>query len=192
MERDWVCPTELDQDLTEMGRTLQIRSGGTRLKVFEDPDHPGQASFEILSSSERMQKTSMIAQLVDFLYDLQAAVIDHIVEPCLPILTEHKRGDQMFCGHPNYRGSPWRDWVLVDWGTDGKLPSRIWCFVQLLNMLTGTGRIQFGGVTLGRRMTCMRLSKWPNMMWIQMRPRNRICLYHCSWKWGRKLMMGSN
>ena len=80
--------TELDQDLTEMGRTLQIRSGGTRLKVFEDPDHPGQASFEILSSSERMQKTSMLAQLVDFLYDLQAAVIDHIVEPRLPILTE--------------------------------------------------------------------------------------------------------
>ena len=76
-------------------------------------------------------------------------MIDHIVEPRLPILTEHKRGDQMFRGHPNYRGSPWRDWVLVDWGADGKLPSRIWCFVQLSNMPTGTGRIKFGGVTLG-------------------------------------------
>ena len=119
------------------------------MKVFEDPNQPGQAAFEILSSSEKMQKTSIITQLVDFLYELQAAVIDHITESRLPILTEHKRGDQIFRGHPNYRGGPWRDWVLVDWGTDGKLPSRIWCFVQLSNMPTGSGRIKFGGVTLG-------------------------------------------
>ena len=48
-----------------------------------------------VNRAERMQKTSMIAQLVDFLYDLQAAVIDNIVKPCLPILTElHSSGDQ--------------------------------------------------------------------------------------------------
>ncbi len=142
--------TELGPELTEMGGdTLQIRSGGTRLKVFEDANQPGQAAFEILSSSDKMKKTSMISQLVDFLFDLQAAVIDHIIEPRLPILTEHKRGDQIFRGHPNYRGGPWRDWVVVDWGAHGHLPCRIWCYVRLSNMPTGRERIEFGGVTLG-------------------------------------------
>ena len=142
--------TDVDGELTEMGHTrLRIRTGGTRFQVFEDPDQPGKPAFKVLSSSKSVRRTSLIAQLVDFLYELQQLVGHYLTEPYLPILSEHKRGDQIFRGHPNFRSKPWRDWVMVDWGAHGHLPSRIWCFVQLSNMPTGRNRLQFGGVTLG-------------------------------------------
>jgi len=49
----------------------------------------------------------------------------------LPIFTEHKRLGQIFRGSPHYRGKPWRDWVMIDWGDDGILPAQIWCFLDL-------------------------------------------------------------
>jgi hypothetical protein len=47
-----------------------------------------------------------------------------------------------------FRGSVWRDWVVVDWGSGhGKLPNKIWGFVDL-SKLSNSRRINFGGVQL--------------------------------------------
>ncbi len=141
---------DLGEELTETRRArLQITTGGTRFQVFEDPEQPGKAAFKVHSSSKSIRRTALISQLVEFLYELQELVGEYLTEPYLPILSEHKRGDQIFRGHPNFRSKPWRDWVVVDWGAHGHLPSRIWCFVRLSNMPTGRHRLQFGGVTLG-------------------------------------------
>ena len=84
--------------------------------------------------------------MIDFLLSLQ----EKIAEPpyMMEIRTWHKRGDQVFRGHPNYRGKgPWKDWVWVNWGAaEGKLPCHIWCFVVLKNMPTGRFAINHGGI----------------------------------------------
>ena len=65
----------------------------------------------------------------------------------MKIRTMHKREEQIFRGHPNYRGTgSWKDWVWIDWGTQGKLPGHIWCFVDLEGLEVGGQRINHGGV----------------------------------------------
>ena len=87
--------------------------------------------------------------IVVFLNDLQNLVADFITEPFLPVMTMHKRGSQVFYGHPNFRSmGPWKDWVIIDWGAHSLLPSHIWCFVQLSNMPIGKQRLEFGGTYL--------------------------------------------
>ena len=77
---------------------------------------------------------------MDFLVDLQEKVSEHIPESELPIYTRHKRGDQIFHGHPNYNNKGhWRDWVIVDWGNK-ELLAHIHCFVELSNMPMGGKR----------------------------------------------------
>ena len=74
----------------------------------------------------------------------------HLVGGELVVYTEHKRGDSIFRGHPNYNGTGyWRDWALVDWGADeGVVPVHIWCFLQLPAMPKGRDRMEFGGIYL--------------------------------------------
>lgn len=51
--------------------------------------------------------------------------------------------------HPNYRGEgPWKDWAIVDWGPKwGKVPCKIWCFVELSQIPQAKG-LEFGGIKL--------------------------------------------
>ena len=66
----------------------------------------------------------------------------------LKIRTQHKRHGMIFRGNPFYRKTHWRDYVLVDYGPDGKLPSEIWCFVDLSEIKPGTVNIENGGTKL--------------------------------------------
>jgi hypothetical protein len=128
----------------------EIETGGTRIKIFEDPEQDGKPCFEFLSRSQTMNKGVWMQSVIDWLHELQVLVINYIPDPFLPILTQHKRGNHIFYGHPNFRSSgPWKDWVLIDWGTGwGVLPSHIWCFIGLQNMPIGKDRIEYGGITL--------------------------------------------
>ena len=89
-------------------------------------------------------------EIVIFLVELQKLVLKHIADKEIPIFTEHKRGETIFRGHPNYHGEgPWRDWVLIDWGRGwGTLPSHIWCFVDLSSFKSGSKSVEYGGVRL--------------------------------------------
>ena len=128
---------------------VETRTGGTRIHVFEDEENGGEPSFQFLSRSKTIHKGTWNIEIIAWLNELQNLVMEYTPGD-LPIYTEHKRGDQYFRGHPNYRSKDiWRDWVQVDWGPGyGVLPSHIWCFVELENMPSGRDRIEFGGVHL--------------------------------------------
>ena len=102
-----------------------------------------------------------IAEFLAKLQDLMAQTLEN-PEYELPICTEHKRGDLVFRGHPDYRGSgPWRDWAMINWGDPddggyGDLPCQIWCFVIIEGLSepddsdsdTEALRIKYGGIWL--------------------------------------------
>jgi hypothetical protein len=124
-------------------------TGGATIKVFEDDE--GIASFQIVSRSKFANETRWNQELVNFLWALQDLVSERLPQYSLPINTCHKRDDQIFRGHPNYRGGgPWKDWVWVNWGGgEGKLPCHIWCFVTLQDLPIGVGsRMEHGGIQL--------------------------------------------
>ena len=129
---------------------LRVATGGTRIKIIDDPDHEDGCTYKILGRSKRADETVWMSEVVVFLNELQKKVIDYIPDLYLPVLTAHKRGDNMFRAHPNFRGlGPWKDWALVDWGpSEGTLPCHIWCFVSVLQMPIGKQKIQHGGITL--------------------------------------------
>ncbi len=130
--------------------SLLIRTGGTRITVYEDEDNNNEPEFNIKGSSKHKEKTQWSYEIIIFLVELQKLVIKYIPQKELPILTEHKRGDIIFRGHPNFNGGgPWRDWVLIDWGSGwGTLPSHIWCFVDLSCFNSGSKSLEYGGVRL--------------------------------------------
>ena len=116
------------------GEVLHSEPMDAMMRVHTDEDS-GEASFEMISRSKFNDKTTMNAQCVNFLLDLQ----DELDSACLlpdnhlKIFTRIKRGGQSWRGHPNYRGlGPWRDWARVDFGQrEGQLPCHIWCFVVI-------------------------------------------------------------
>jgi hypothetical protein len=127
------------------------KTGGTRIKIYEDPDDNMEAAFAILGKSKKKDDTTMLQSVLDFLNELQNKVLPFIHDKELQVFTEHKRGDIIFRGHPNHRGDgPWKDWVRIDWGKGyGIQPSRIWCFVELQNMPKGRGEVlKHGGIDL--------------------------------------------
>ena len=129
---------------------LSISTDDSRIKVYFDEEE-GVNSFQLLSKSKFADKTMMNIHLLDFLIELQDKVIEHIPEQFLQIYTRHRRGKEIFHGHPNYRGNgPWKDWVIVDWGQrEGELCAHIQCFVVLAGLPSGRASIKHGGITLG-------------------------------------------
>jgi hypothetical protein len=67
--------------------------------------------------------------VLTFLEALQEKVNPWI--PKLEVRCEHQRHGHIFRGHTDYREKHWRDWILVDWGSDEPEPAVIWCFVVL-------------------------------------------------------------
>ena len=134
-----------EQSGTEDEDQMAVKTGGAAIRVWSD-EESGEPMFDLLSRSIFNAKTKWNIPLIQFLVDLQDK-IDHPSE-YLEICTWHKRGDQIFRGHPNYRGKGgWKDWVWINWGArEGKLPGHIWCFVVLRNMPTGADAISHGGI----------------------------------------------
>ena len=94
--------------------------------------------------SQALAKTHVEMDLIEFMVDLQTKVWADI--NCLKLFTLHRRNGMIFRGSACFRGSVWRDWVVVDWGRGyGKLPSRIWGFVDL-SRLRRNSRIEAGGI----------------------------------------------
>jgi len=133
-----------DQRMEEVSNDPEISTGETGIKVFKDIQ--GNTTFKMLTRSKFSGETTWIPDVIQFLFDLQVLIQAHAPNVSLPIYTRHTRDQQIFRGHPNYRGKgPWNDWAWVDWGSDGKFPCQIWCFVVLEGMPTGRNAINYGG-----------------------------------------------
>ena len=131
------------------GVPTHVHTGGTKIMIYEDSSNDDEPNFKVEGRSKGRKKSKWPAEIVHFLNDLQNEVIEHIPQSKLPILTEHQRDTVMWRGHPNFQGrGPWKDWALVDWGKHGVLPCRIWCFVDLTGLESGSRRIGFGGIHL--------------------------------------------
>ncbi|MEM7375605.1 MAG: hypothetical protein AAF587_43840 [Bacteroidota bacterium] len=146
-------PDDLDSDQGEAheeSRSKFTKTGGGRIVIYEDSDDDNKPAFKFKSRSSALHlgSTTLELGLIDFLFDLQKLVISYIPQKELPIYCKHKRDDVIWHAHPNYRGSgPWRDWAIVDWGPEGHLPCKIWCFVELNGLPKGK-LLKHGGVSL--------------------------------------------
>ena len=143
----------MEQDELPEEEEQEILTDGSKIRVFWDEE--GEESFQMLSRSHWAAHTRMNTDLLKFLVALQDKVSDRISQNELQIFTRHKRGKQIFRGHPNFMGQgAWRDWVLVDWGREwGKLPCHIACFVELDGNdwpTRGSSKIEHGGIVLGK------------------------------------------
>ena len=130
---------------------VETTNGGTRIRVFLDPNKNFRPNFRMLTRSKKMkEETEWDDEVQEFLCGLQTAAADYLPDRRLDIFTEHRRDGVMFRGHPNYRSlGEWRDWVVVDWGADGKEACHIWCYVELQGMPNGKRAIEHGGIKLG-------------------------------------------
>lgn len=102
----------------------------------------------VMLSAEKIEgkhrKVRVEEDLIDFLVDLQDQVEVHIGR--IQMKSVHKREGVIFRGHMTYRGSVWRDWVMVDWDGYGHIANRIWGFVDLTRLPNNSG-INYGGLS---------------------------------------------
>jgi hypothetical protein len=145
----------LDDDLTDatdpetddeetLGPADVFVTKGTRIMVFEN--EYGDVDIGVKSRMKDADSILWDEDVRDFLFELQELVSSYTNS--LRIMTEHHRNGQIFRAHPEYRQEgKWRDWVMVDWGEDGKLPAEIWCFVVLEGIDEDAG-LNFGGIDI--------------------------------------------
>ena len=121
-----------------------VETGDTQIWVGLSKED-GMPEFCLGGRSKFKKRTRWSNDLVQFLYDLQGLLSERLgQEHELQIFTSHKRGSQMWRGHPNYRGKGhWRDWAWVDYGVDGEFCCHIWCFVAVPR-IPGRGRLEYG------------------------------------------------
>jgi hypothetical protein len=120
------------------------KTGGRCFVVSTHPNSGRNFMYDPADKSNQLGNTHVELPFIEFLVDLQDRV--NLDIPQIKLLTLHRRNGIIFRGSASFRGSVWRDWVVVDWGSGyEKLPSRIWGFVDL-SMLRNNSRINFGGV----------------------------------------------
>jgi len=101
--------------------------------------------YDTVGIGGKCTKVWVKVDLINFLVDLQDCV--NLDIPRIALKSLHKRNGQLFRSHMRFRGSVWRDRVVVDWGAGyAKIPNKIWGFVDL-SKLRKNSRIKFGGIT---------------------------------------------
>ena len=120
------------------------KTGG---QCFVVETHPESGRNFMWDPSDKRGKGNNVhveIDLIEFMVDLQDKV--HFDIPRVKLSTLHRRNGQIFRGSACFRGSVWRDWVVVDWGRGyEKIPNKIWGFVDL-TQLRRNSRINIGGI----------------------------------------------
>lgn len=119
---------DLEQEKHDMlgGAKVAVNSGGVEIK-------------------SRGKKTVTLEQAyVKFCKNLRHKVHQHI--DVLIVHSLHRRNGQNFRASASYDGHVWRDWALVDWGSHGKLPCKLWGFVDLTELPAGRNGVEHGGL----------------------------------------------
>ena len=120
-------------------------TGGKCFFVSTHPQSGRNFMYDTVGIGGKCAEVRVEVDLINFLVDLQDRV--NLDIPRIALKSLHKRNGQLFRGHMRFRGSVWRDWVVVDWGAGyGKIPNKIWGFVDL-SKLRKNSRIKFGGIT---------------------------------------------
>jgi hypothetical protein len=112
---------------------MRCADGRTRMEELKSTCPLG-GRYMIISNESCMKTLQKIGQWstdtaevvieqsnVDFVANLCHGVQEFI--PNLEIWTTIWLNGVLYLGAPMYAGAPWHDWVIVDWGDDGYLPS---------------------------------------------------------------------
>jgi len=112
-----------------------IKNSGVRCRFFYC-NTQGKWVYTVKSRMKNRDNFQLGHDLETFLADLSDVVVAGTEESSISIdlFTEHKRFDQIYRGSPHYRGLPWRDWAMINWGNGVILPGQIWIFVNLQNI----------------------------------------------------------
>ena len=122
------------------------KTGGRCFVVFAHPESGRNVMYDPTETRKqaKMHVTHVELDLINFIAELQDRVKLDI--PQMKLLTLHRRNGVIFRGSASFRGSVWRDWVVVDWGSAyAKLLCRILGFVDL-TYLRNNSRINIGGI----------------------------------------------
>jgi len=161
-----VCQRLAEVEVLDLA-SHEIANGGTKwsyldtdstCKVAEDvpkvasETHIGGSTFIVSDgafcvigvSIKAQQAMSVEAPFVAFVQGLTETVSPYIHE--MEVRTTFTRNGVIFRGTPRYVGSVWRDWVVVDWGDDGKLPNKVWGFVDLSG-IPDDNDLEYGGLS---------------------------------------------
>jgi hypothetical protein len=123
----------LQEENIDSSQDVINNTGGMRFHVFEDNN--GAPSFKVTTRMQKKEKLVLDVQFHEFLLMIQRDV-EHII-PKMEICAEHRRGEQIFRAHPNYRGKgPWRDWAMIKWEV-GEYPAQIWGFLDFTELPDG-------------------------------------------------------
>ena len=124
-----------------------IRLGGEAYRTHTDPK-TGKTMQPVKKLKACKAPPRVELDLVDFVLGLEEEVADHL--SYVPLHTAYTRDSVIFRGAFDYRNHIWRDWVVVDWGRDGKLPNKIWGFVDLRGLPGSLPRhlqVNYGGLS---------------------------------------------
>ena len=138
------CKTRTDTGakMHNVSRTNQL--GGHEIIAYLD-ENTQQAEVARINRGPK-HKASLERDCVLFLKGLQDLVEEYIGNVALR--ANYTRENTIFRGTSKYKGGVWRDWVMVDWGTEeGILPCKIWGFVDLGGIPTDKG-LNYGLVDL--------------------------------------------
>ena len=124
-------------------------------KFIEPPRHGGMPyyvhynaqlnkNYAVLLTRKKGNQVANVEQtLVDFVAGLQDALKDYIYP--LKVYTNHYREGYVFRSNTYFLKHTWRDWVVIDWGEEGHLPSHIMGFVNLSSLPEITN-VTYGGM----------------------------------------------
>ena len=118
------------------------RLGGAAFEAYVDGT-TGNNCIKMTTRSNDEDTFKMENDLVDFVIGLQYTVSDYMQKVLLH--TTHTRYGCIFRGSPKFIGEVWRDWVMIDWGASGKLPCKIYGFVDL-SAIPPNARLSYGGI----------------------------------------------
>lgn len=124
------------------------------MEIEEKEPHLGGQTFEVYTKDGKNQirlltrtagKERMIVEqcFINFMVGLQDCVQEYTKK--LPIYSTHYRNEELFRSSPWYNEGVWRDWVVIDWDQYGKLPCKIYGFVDL-TMLPDDSGLNYGEV----------------------------------------------
>ena len=132
------------QDLAE--NTDKIAVGGAKLEVYADRE-TGEYLVTTSRKEDQDKELKLETSLLAFVSELQDIVSTYI--PTVHLRTTHKRNGQIFRGQGTFRNKVWRDWAIIDWGEEGKLPCKIYGFVDLRALPDNNDGLEMQGMPLG-------------------------------------------
>ena len=147
----WLCDYRIggsdENDRSDLHHKTRTLLGGTAYYVRHN-GQTGKFSMQAERADKKKVENLLVEDdLCEFVIGLEAMVKQYLGS--MPLYSCYTRNGHIFRGDFNYRGNVWRDWVVVNWGRDGKLPNRIYGFVDLRGLpddLQGPRRIKYGGL----------------------------------------------